>query len=88
MASTLILRAASHRPEPAEDKRSSCAKGLRINTREQAKLKIEGLDGLVNFEGESGAELKMPFTNLSMIILNTAKKRVHNLIKVNQVLSM
>ena len=40
IASTLRLRAASHRPELAEDKRSSCAKGLRFNMQEQAKLKL------------------------------------------------
>ncbi|MDE6560623.1 MAG: TonB-dependent receptor family protein [Muribaculaceae bacterium] len=40
IASTLRLRAVSHRPALAENKRSSCAKGLLINTREQEKLKL------------------------------------------------
>ena len=40
VASTLRLRAASHRPKLAENKRSICAKGLRINMQEQAKLKL------------------------------------------------
>ena len=44
IASTLRLRAALHRPELTEDKRSTCAKGLRINTRGQAKLKLNNYE--------------------------------------------
>ena len=35
LVSTLRLRAASHRPENAEKKRSACAKGFQVNMQEQ-----------------------------------------------------